>query len=164
MKPKSISVRILDPKKIRIYRNRYGDLVLSVNGIERRVSRVVRAFPITMPWRYIIFIDENGEEIGLLKSFKGLDNGSAKVLREELEKRYFIPKITKIHEIREEFGVLVWKTETDKGPRTFEVTSRRNIKRISGGRILVRDGDDNLYEIDYRCLDRRSRTLIDEIF
>ena len=164
MKPKSISVRILDPKKIRIYRNRYGDLVLSVNGIERRVSRVVRAFPITMPWRYIIFIDENGEEIGLLKSFKGLDNGSAKVLREELEKRYFIPKITKIHEIREEFGVLVWKTETDKGPRTFEVTSRRNIKRISGGRILVRDGDDNLYEIDYRCLDRRSRTLIDETF
>ena len=164
MKPKSISVRILDPKKIRIYRNRYGDLVLSVNGIEHRVSRVVRAFPITMPWRYIIFIDENGEEIGLLKSFKGLDNGSAKVLREELEKRYFIPKITKIHEIREEFGVLVWKTETDKGPRTFEVTSRRNIKRISGGRILVRDGDDNLYEIDYRCLDRRSRTLIDEIF
>ena len=164
MKPKSISVRILDPKKIRIYRNRYGDLVLNVNGIERRVSRVVRAFPITMPWRYIIFIDENGEEIGLLKSFKGLDNGSAKVLREELEKRYFIPKITKIHEIREEFGVLVWKTETDKGPRTFEVTSRRNIKRISGGRILVRDGDDNLYEIDYRCLDRRSRTLIDETF
>ena len=164
MKPRSISVKILDPKKIRIYRNSYGDLVLSVNGIERRVSRVVRAFPITMPWRYMIFIDENGEEIGLLKSFKGLDNGSAKVLQEELEKRYFIPKITKIHEIREEFGVLVWKTETNKGPRTFEVTSRRNIKRISGGRILVRDGDDNLYEIDYRRLDRRSRTLIDETF
>jgi len=162
--PRDFSVKILDPKKIEIYRDSYGDLVLRIDGVERRLSRVVRAFPITMPWRYIIFIGEDGEEIGVLKNVKELNNSSATVLREELEKRYFIPKIIKVHDIREEFGVLVWKTETDRGPRTFEVTSRRNLKRIPGGRILVRDGDDNMYEVDYRRLDRRSRTLIDETF
>ena len=163
MHPRDISVRLLDPREVRIYRNNREDLVLKIGRVEYKIGRLVRAFPITMPWRYIIFIGEDGKEIGILKSVKGLEKKSARILREELEKRYFIPKITKIHEIREEFGVLVWRTETDKGSTTFEITSRRDIKKLSDGRVLVKDGDGNLYEVDFRRLDRRSRILLNEV-
>jgi len=64
-----------------------------------------------------------------------------KVLKDELERVYFIPKIKKIHRIKEEFGVLIWETETDKGPRRFEVTSRRDVKKMGKRRIIVRDLD-----------------------
>jgi len=131
---------------------------------EYQIERVVRAFPITMPWNYIVFKDITDKEVGILKSVNELDGDSAQILKEELEKVYFIPRITKIHDIKDEFGVLVWRTETNKGPRTFEVVSRRDVKKISRNRILVKDGDGNLYDIpNIKKLDQRSLILLDSV-
>ncbi|RJS83817.1 DUF1854 domain-containing protein, partial [Candidatus Bathyarchaeota archaeon] len=151
------SINILDPRKIRIFRDEPGRLKLIFDdNKEVLIKRVVRAFPLTMPWRYIILIDENGREVGLLRDLKCLDEKSMKALKEELERVYFIPKIKKIHRIKEEFGILIWETETDKGPRRFEVTSRRNIKKMGKRRIILRDADGNLYDIrDYADLDQK---------
>ena len=59
------SVNLLDPRKVVIYRDSRGDLILKVGETSFRIAKIIRAFPITMPWRYIIFIDENGHEIGI---------------------------------------------------------------------------------------------------
>jgi len=165
METQDFSVNILDPKKIRICRDESRRLRLIFdNGEEVTIKRVVRAFPLTMPWRYIIFIDEDNREIGLLRDIKSLDESSMKELKDELEKVYFIPKIKRIRQIKEEFGVLIWETETDKGPRRFEVTSRRNVKKIGKRRIIVRDVDGNLYDIpDYTDLDQKSIILLESV-
>jgi len=165
METQDFSVNILDPKKIRICRDESGRLRLIFDEAVRiNLKRVVRAFPLTMPWRYIILIDENNREIGLLRDIKDLDDSSRKILKEELEKIYFIPRITKIRRIKEEFGVLIWETETDKGPRRFEVTSRRDIKKIGKRRIIIRDADGNLYDIpDYANLDQKSLVLLESV-
>jgi hypothetical protein len=117
-----------------------------------------------MPWRYIILIDENDREIGLIRDIGDLDESSMRTLREELEKVYFIPKIKRINRIKEEFGVLIWETETDRGPRRFEVTSRRDEKKIGRRRIIIRDADGNLYDIpNYADLDQKSIVLLESV-
>jgi len=165
MEQRDFSVNILDPRKIRICRGESGRLKIIFDEAEKiTIKRVVRAFPLTMPWRYIILIDENDREIGLLRDVKDLDESSMKVLKEELERVYFIPKIKKIRQIKEEFGVLIWETETDKGPRRFEVTSRRDVKKMGKRRIIVRDADGNLYDIpDYARLDQKSMILLESV-
>ena len=165
METRGFSINILDPRKIRIFRDEPGRLKLIFDdNKEVLIKRVVRAFPLTMPWRYIILIDENGREVGLLRDLKCLDEKSMKALKEELERVYFIPKIKKIHRIKEEFGILIWETETDKGPRRFEVTSRRNIKKMGKRRIILRDADGNLYDIrDYADLDQKSIIMLESV-
>ena len=163
MSTKSLSTRILEPNMMSIFKDESGDLRLRIRGeTEHMIQRILRVFPITMPWNYIVFKDAEDKEIGVLRNVNELDSESARVLKEELEKIYFIPRITKIYDIKEEFGVLVWKTETDKGPRRFDVINRREVKKISRDRILVKDGDGNLYDIpDFRKLDQRSLVLLD---
>lgn len=165
METQGFSVNILDPKKIRICRDESRKLRLIFENDEKvTLKRIVRAFPLTMPWRYIILIDENNREIGLLRDTRALDEPSMKVLKDELERVYFIPKIKKIRQLKEEFGVLIWETETDKGPRRFEVTSRRNVKKMGKRRIIVRDADGNLYDIpDYADLDQKSIILLESV-
>jgi len=165
MKAQDFSVNILDPSKIRIRRDGSGRLRAILDDAEEfRVKRIVRAFPLTMPWRYIILIDENDREIGLIRNIGDLDENSMRILKDELERVYFIPKITKIYQIKEEFGVLIWETETDKGPRRFEVTSRRNVKKMGKRRIIIRDADGNLYDIpDYANLDQKSLVLLESV-
>ena len=158
-------VRLLEPAKTKIYRDKEGYLRVKIGSFEEhKVTRVIRAFPITMPWRCIILMNENGREIGLISDVKRLDPESFKVLREELERTYFIPKITKVHDIREEYGILIFRVETDKGPRSFEVTSRRDIRKIGGNRIFIKDADGNFYDIpNYKSLDKQSVDLLEMI-
>ena len=165
MEMRGFYVNILDPRKIRICRDESGRLKLIFDNDEKvLIKRVVRAFPLTMPWRYVILIDENDREVGLLRDLGDLDETSMKVLKDELERVYFIPKIKKIHRIKEEFGFLIWETETDKGPRRFEVTSRRDVKKMGKRRIIVRDADGNLYDIpDYADLDQKSIILLESV-
>jgi hypothetical protein len=165
MRTKSLSTRILEPNIMSIYKDESGDLRLKINDdAEHKIQKILRVFPITMPWNYIVFKGVDDQEIGILRNFNELDSESARVLKEELEKVYFIPKIAKVYDIKEEFGVLVWKTETDKGPRRFDVINRREVKKISRDRILIKDGDGNLYDIpDIKKLDQRSLILLDSV-
>ena len=165
MSTKSLSTRILEPNIMSIFKDESGDLRLKINDdAEHKIQKILRVFPITMPWNYIVFKGADDQEIGILRNFNELDSESARVLKEELEKVYFIPKITKVYDIKEEFGVLVWKTETDKGPRRFDVINRREVKKISRDRIMIKDGDGNLYDIpDIKKLDQRSLILLDSV-
>lgn len=165
MSTKSLSTGILEPDNIRLHKDELGNLRLKMKDeTEYQIQKILRVFPITMPWNYIVFKDADDEEIGILRNVNELDSGSARILKEELEKVYFIPKITKIYDIKEEFGVLVWKTETDKGPRRFDVISRREVKKVSRDHVLIKDGDGNLYDIpDIKKLDQRSLILLDSV-
>ena len=157
---------LLDPKRTRLFVNAFEDLILvDEDGVERRVATVLRAFPVASEDRFIILQDDKKRELGTILDLKALDTASRKVVAERLDLYYFTAQITRINEMYEEFHVPKWEVETDRGPRSFEIGStRRDIRILDGGRILIRDADGNRYEIpDYRKLDPISQGMIETI-
>ena len=122
-----------------------------------------RLFPMTKPFSYIQIVDEANKEIGILKDTSSVDYKSQMYISEYLDEFYFIPKIQEIHDIQEEYRISRWDVTTDKGRCAFEVLSRTtDIHVLEEGKVIVRDADNNRYEIpDYRKLPRRSRRLLE---
>lgn len=122
----------------------------------------VATFPYSRRDEFIRFNDSEGREIGLLEHIRQLDPASRAVLEEELERRYFVPEIQRIHRLRSRHGVLLLDTTTDRGPRRFEVATRDDIRAQPDGQVLIRDADGNRYRIrNYHLLDPVSRRLLE---
>ncbi|NMA95375.1 MAG: DUF1854 domain-containing protein [Clostridiales bacterium] len=135
---------------------------LNGSGLKRGI-RPRRLFTISNPYSYIQLVKRNGSEVGILKDISSLDDKSQKTLKEALDKFYVIPEIQEINDIYEEFGVSKWDVVTDRGKRTFEVQSRNtDIHLLGNGRVLIRDADNNRYEIkDYNKLPKESYKLLE---
>lgn len=120
-----------------------------------------RLFPISAGDTYISLLSEKDEEIALIRDLHALNEASQKAVLACFAIMYRIPVITKIVDINEKFGTLMWQVETDRGPVTFLIRGRyQTVKRI-GKRFRVRDNCDNRYEIpDYTELDPHSRRLL----
>ena len=159
-------VAYLDPDKARFFVDAFEDLNLEVAGDQTysRV-RVKRAFPLTRDDCFIIVQDREGKEIGSLARLDALDQASRQAVEEELERAYFTPRIQRIAKVTVANRVPRWEVETDRGPRAFEIySSRRDVRLLGDGRILVQDADGNRYEIpDYRLLEPASRALVEEM-
>lgn len=121
-----------------------------------------RLFPMTGENMYITLLDEKGKEVAIIRNLDTLMPDSKKAIENALYEYYFMPKISKINEITDKFGILTLDVETDKGRVKFDIKNRHyDIKQIYGSRILIRDRNDNRYEIeDSRNLDKRSLKLI----
>ena len=122
-----------------------------------------RLFPTSGLEKYITLLDESGTERAIIRDLNTLPPLERKIIEGCLEEYYLIPRITKIVETKEKFGVITLQTETDRGPAKIEIRNLLNgLKLIQNYRVLIRDGNDNRYEIpDINQLDRRSRQLLD---
>lgn len=141
---------------------RDSNLELVLNDGKYRISRVADAFPLSSSSPVVAFFNEDGEEIGVMKNPDQLDAHSQKILREELDKSYFMPQIQTILDLTEEMGVESWDVITNRGERTFEVRDpRRNVRKIGGRRVIIKDVDGNRYEVkDWTLLNRESLRLL----
>lgn len=172
MSPYSIQdeLNLLDPKKIRIYRDEFNRLRLKFgnpegNGEPPEVE-VAMGFPLTNSEHFVSLVEvkdgKKDKEIGMIEDIRKLDSKSRKILKAELKRAYFMPKIMRINRLKEYHGVMKFDVETEKGRREFETRYKEDIRRLSGGRVVIKDADGNRYEIkDYRKLDQRSINLID---
>jgi hypothetical protein len=163
-------MQLLDPKKVTLYKEaqKTEGLCLTVVDADGKVQgeytdvRVYQMFPLTRPQELITICDKEENELGVIANVAELEDASRVVLDEELQMNYFIPKIERILQIKEEFGVIRWQVDTDKGPRFFEVQSRHDIRSLGGGRFIVRDMDGNRYDIrNIAELDAESRSLLE---
>ena len=153
---------LLDPKELRLYLDTFGDLEVELEGRTYKQITAVRAFPVSSDDRFIILKDAEDKELGIIQNAGELDGKSRKVLRAELARAYFTPRIVMVNEITEQFHIPKWDVETDRGPRVFELRTSRDVRVLDGGRILFRDADGNRYEIpDYRNLDPISRAMVE---
>jgi len=121
-----------------------------------------RLFPISGHDKYISLVDDNGDEKLIVRNIDDLLPESKQVLQQALKEFYRIPKITKFVKREEKFLIWMWTCDTDMGTVTFEIrNSFASIKTLYDGRILIKDGSDNLYEIpDLNALDKRSIKLL----
>ncbi len=158
-------LNLLDPTTARLYHDEFDDLVLEVAGRDpKRGILVVRCFPISAGDRFIALCTPNKKELGIVENLAALDPDSRKTLADALARAYFRPQITAVYTITEEHHIPRWQVYTDRGPRTFDIrSSRRDIRVLSQGRVLIRDADGNQYEIpNYRRLDVDSRALVED--
>ncbi len=121
-----------------------------------------RLFPVTNANMFITLLDQDEKEVAFVRDLAELDPASADELRICFKEYYRIPKILKLIESDEKFGSLTWKVETDRGVVSFRIRNRHSdIKCFDGKRVLVRDTNDNRYEIpDYTVMDTHSRHLL----
>lgn len=121
-----------------------------------------RLFPISGLNKYITLLDSEGVEKAIIRDIDSLMPESKKIVMDCLNEYYMIPKITKLIDSTDKFGVLKWTVETDHGIKTFDIRNRySDIKSLFDGRILIRDSDDNRYEIpDASKLDKNSQYLL----
>ena len=155
---------LLDPAHLQLYRNDLEEVYLRRDG-EAPVGplTVQRAFPITCADDFIS-LKQADDEIGIIRRLAELDDASRAVVEEELEWTYFAATITAVRNVEVRFHIPHWDVETDRGPRVFELrSSRRDIRILPGGRVLIRDADGNRYEIpDVRRLDPASTAVIED--
>ena len=118
-----------------------------------------RLFPNSDSERYITLISEDGQEVAVIRDLNTLETNSATAVREVLGEYYLVPRILRITKVENKRGGYYVDAETDRGPCSFKVQNRQqDIKVLANYRVLIRDTNDNRYEIaDYRILDRKSR-------
>ncbi len=147
-----------------IERNPAGQLVARLQGRDEPVVdvRVARCFPWSLPDAYISVRNKDGKEIVLLQTLDELDQASRAIVLHELQDKVFNPKITRIVEHKTEFGITSVQAETDRGPVTFQIRSRDDIRILSSKRLLFRDADGNTYEVaDVTAMDTASRKFLE---
>jgi len=122
-----------------------------------------RLFPKSGGNKYIALLDSEGEQVALIRDTADLLPESRKVIEKALEEYYLIPRITRFIKMTDKFRVWMWTAETDHGTLTFEVRNHiSTVKPLYDGRVLIKDANDNRYEIpDYRKMDKRSIRMIE---
>lgn len=125
-----------------------------------------RVFPLSKPDGYITLEDGAGKEVGLISGIEGLDPDSRKIVEEELDRRYFTPKIDAILGLVQEGGIWTFDVRTQRGPARFYVRNwRDSAHEIQPGRWQIRSVDGQRYEIPNTALmDKRSLDHLERVF
>jgi hypothetical protein len=119
-------------------------------------------FPSSNGRKFITLLDENGTEQAVIRDLDNLPKDQRQVIEDCLTEYYLIPHIVKILNTTEKFGLITLDTETDRGPARIEIRNLLYGFKQVGNRLLLRDSNDNRYEIpDLRQLDAKSRHLLD---
>jgi hypothetical protein len=141
----------------------WGRLILIDGRGERHVGiEPVRAFPLTDPDRHIALVDASGRELAMVESLDELAPNVRAVLAEELARREFIPRITRIVSASRDTLPCEWEVETDRGPTRFTLDSEDNLRRLGPGRVLITDARGLRYQvIEPERLDAPSRRLLE---
>ena len=155
-------LRYLDPAQVRFTRE--GARVdVAIAGAEptRNVS-LFRAFPLSDPDRFLSIRNEKNEELGLLVDPAQLDSAGGAIVEEELRRRYVLPVVRRVLQVRERFEILECRVETDRGPCQFSIRNlRENLLRPQPHRYILTDVDGNRFDIpDLRALPAASQALL----
>ena len=139
-----------------------GFLYIRYGDTEQRAF-LCRQFPFEMLWEFISVLDEEQNEIGIIRSLSLFDGEVHDLLTNELERRYYSPIIRRIFSMKERYGFSYWKVQTDEGEVSFTLHDTfRSIIRAGEHRIILMDVDGNRFDIpDVRELDRKGYKKIE---
>lgn len=120
-----------------------------------------RLFPVSDLNRFITLLDESGTEQAVIRDLTTLPADQRELIESCLNEYYLIPKIQRIWAYEERYDGLTLHTETDKGPADIEIRVLITGFRMDGVRALLRDINDNRYEIpDVTRLDSLSKQIL----
>lgn len=160
-----LRIRYLNKDNAKFERTGTGFLSLKVGEEVYDRVQVVRMFPFMHKDELLSIrtCDERSKEIGIIEKYSDVTKETEEMLKEQLTIRYFTPVITKVINIKDEFGYAYWNVETDHGPCKFTIQMGGNaVVHLSDTRILIMDIDENRFEIpDIMALTNKERRKLD---
>ena len=162
-------INYINPNDIEFYTSDTTLLFLRYKGEDIGRVSVIRMFPFEYEEEYIVIRQENysradeESEIGILRAVSDLPENQATLLRAELKKRYFIPEILSVSEVKEEFGSAIWKTVTSAGEREFTMTDLgSNVRGLGNNKVMLTDVYGNRYYIpDITKADDKTQKILE---
>jgi hypothetical protein len=156
----------VDSATIRLFREPAWRLRMTIDG-DRSYTRVkvVRAAPLSEPDRYICFLDAKDEAICMVKELGEIGSENHELIGEELQKRYLTAYVSRIINLRNEYGVSYWDVDTDRGRREFVAKNvAEHAQWLGETRLFILDVDGNRFEFsDLSKLDKQSQAFIDVV-
>lgn len=160
-----LEMRFLTGENAEFTRTPGGFIALKTGDKEYARVGVYLTFPLTNPEEFISIreTDEKAKEIGLIESMDKFPKEQQEMLREQIKLRYFMPVITKILDVKDEYGYAYWNVVTSFGACRFTTQmSGDAVIHLSDSRLLVTDIDGNRYEIpDFYQLGVMERKKLD---
>ncbi|MGN0165744.1 MAG: DUF1854 domain-containing protein [Lachnospiraceae bacterium] len=161
-----LRLRYLDRNNSEFKRTEGGFVSLRIGDEFYGRVGVYASFPFADPDKYISIreADEKAGEIGIIMDMnRDVDEDTRAMLKEQMDIRYFTPVISKINNIKDEYGFAYWDVETSRGRCKF--TTRMNsssVVYLTDTRLLITDLDENRFEIpDYTTLSARELKKLD---
>lgn len=146
-----MEVRKINKDNAIIQKTKGGFISMEYEGVQYSRVNVFRTFPFTDPDRYISVREANDKarEIGIIIDlWADLREDDAISVKEQLEIRYFTPKIERIKELKDEYGFAYFTVQTDMGDCKFTMNMNSGaVVHLSETRIIITDLDGNRYEI-----------------
>lgn len=122
------------------------------------------AFPFDLPHDYISVLDRDQKEIGMIRQLSALSEETQKILLGELQRKYYAPRITRIHAVKERYGFSYWLVDLENA-KDFSFTVQdtyRSMLKIDNEHVFIVDVDGNRFEIpSVEALDRASYKKIE---
>ena len=166
-----LEMRFLNGENAVFSRTAGGFLALKTTGMGEKLSKeyarvgVYLTFPLTNPEEFISIreADEKAKEIGIIEKLSQLPEEQQEMLREQIKLRYFMPVITQVLDVKDEYGYAYWNVVTTFGACRFTTQmSGDAVIHLSDSRLLVTDIDGNRYEIpDFYQLGVMERKKLD---
>lgn len=140
-----------------------GFLKVTKDGKTYEKVNAVRLFPYQYEEKYIALLDENNEEITILNDLESLGKEERTLLLNYLSYKYYMPEITKIHQIKEKMGYLYVDLETTAGKKEVCIADFvSNIRLIKEKILSITDVEGNKYRVsDFHALDGLSKQKLD---
>ena len=122
----------------------------------------VRAFPVSAAEEGLSIVDVDGHELAWIDRLVDLPADTQAAVRKGLQEREFMPEITRLNSVASYATPSTWEVDTDRGPFQFVLKGEEDIRRLSGGALLVVDSHGVQFLIrDLFALDRHSKKLLD---
>ncbi len=158
--PPEPDYELFDVDRIRLFVDESGKCRLTVEADRSYVDVIVsRCFPHSRPNQYWAITDRKNRVVGIIADPSALDPTSFETAERMLSVQYFLPLITAVYSIQEEFGAFYFDVETNLGRRTFVAKGvRDSVDEHEDGEIIITDVDENRYVIrDWMNFDLKSR-------
>lgn len=158
-------IRILNKYDISLTRSQGGVLRGTISGKRYKELIVYRCFPFQYESSYLSIRDAKDVELGIVRDIGELDPESAAELTRELQLRYFLPKVTRVDNVKNKSGLWLWELQTYLGPTRLAMRNlHEHIQYPGGSRIILTDLNGKRCEItDWQALDSHSRKQLEEI-
>jgi hypothetical protein len=126
--------------------------------------RIRRAFPWSNASEFVSIRSSDGKELLLVHDVTALPPPLRETIETYLAATVLIPRIEGIVAIDVRFGFQQWSVKTDRGPVSFRVQEREDIRFLPDGRYAIRDADGNIYELRALAeLDDHSRRALEPL-
>ena len=126
--------------------------------------RIRRSFPWSNANEFVSIRSSEGKELVLVEDVAALPLELRRTIETYLAQTVRIPLIERIDAIDVRFGFQEWSVQTDRGPVSFRVQEREDIRFLPDGRFSIKDADGNIYALHpLKDLDEHSRRALEPL-